>query len=56
MAVRAYGDVEPTAVEEVAGEHVWYFEYALDEGVLSLEVEWKEGEGWSASVWDFTRR
>lgn len=55
MAIRGYHGLAPTAVSRVRGEHLWYFEYDLDEGALTLEISWTDADGWHATVWDFQR-
>lgn len=56
MAVRSYGDLAPFNVERVHEEFVWYIEYELAEGDLTLEVTWDPDRGWAVSVWDFQLR
>jgi len=56
MAQRSYGDVEPMYVERVDNDHLWYVDYELDEGSLTLEASWEAGRGWAVVVWDFHRR
>lgn len=56
MALRGYGDVEPAQVDRVGEEYIWYFDYHLAEGDLTLEVAWTEDAGWIVSVWDFHLR
>jgi hypothetical protein len=36
-------------------DFLWYFDYRLNEGDLTLEIAWTAEGGWHVGVWDFQR-
>ena len=53
MEHKGLGDVEPWDVDQVEGQHLYYFIYELPEGDLELEVFWNGAE-WVTTVTTFT--
>jgi hypothetical protein len=54
MEHKGYGSIRPFEIEELDNQPCWYFLYALEEGVLELEVYWDEDdEEWVTTVTTF---
>ena len=57
MAIRGYHDIELVGIDRVLDEdYLWYFDYHLEEGDLTLEISWSTAQGWNVTVWDFQLR
>lgn len=53
MAHKGYPGAQPYSVDAVEGRDCWYYTFKLPEGVLELEVEWDQAQGWHVCVMDF---
>lgn len=51
MAHKGYPTIEPLEVDRVQGETCWYYLYELPEGLLELEVDFRDGEWEFATFW-----